>query len=150
MLRTECVEHKGCALPNGYGKVGRGGKTWLAHRLAWHENVGPIPFGAHVCHKCDNRLCVNVDHLFLGTRSDNMQDMINKGRARFVGFTHKNYRPPAPRAGELNGRSKLSRCQVEEIKRLRQLGLKQEEVGAMFGVSQTTVWRIESGNGWKS
>ncbi len=51
-----------------------------AHRAAWIRSNGAIPDGLVVCHKCDNGLCVNVDHLFLGTLSENMQDCISKGR----------------------------------------------------------------------
>lgn len=52
-----------------------------ANRFSWEAHKGPIPDGLHVLHSCDNRLCVNPDHLFLGTNQDNVDDKIKKGRA---------------------------------------------------------------------
>jgi HNH endonuclease len=66
----------------GYGVIGYGGRIWQAHRLAWINVHGPIPLGALICHRCDVRGCINPDHLFLGTPSDNMVDMHEKRRAR--------------------------------------------------------------------
>lgn len=75
-----CIEYSGYKMPTGYGMRGYKGKVWLAHRAAWDEEVGPIPDGMNVLHSCDNRACVNIEHLFLGSHTDNMQDMVSKGR----------------------------------------------------------------------
>ena len=55
-------------------------KHIVAHRFAWESCNGPIPDGLFVCHKCDNMLCVNPTHLFLGTQSDNIKDCFRKQR----------------------------------------------------------------------
>lgn len=72
----------------GYGRINFNSKTEQAHRISYKAFRGDIPNGMCVLHKCDNPTCVNPDHLFLGTKKDNVQDMILKGRANF-GFKRK-------------------------------------------------------------
>ena len=84
---SPCQPHPNTG-PHGYAQVQVSRRKWLAHRLAWTQNVGPIPKGMHVLHECDNRKCVNIEHLFLGTHTDNMQDMATKGRHHNQRKTH--------------------------------------------------------------
>jgi hypothetical protein len=80
---TGCILWTGVTDRGGYGKIGLGGHnggTDAAHRVVWRELRGPVPGGLCVLHKCDVRKCVNPDHLFLGTKKDNTQDMMRKGR----------------------------------------------------------------------
>lgn len=70
----------GAAFNHGYGQMRINGKIKSAHRASWEIHNGDIPNDLFVCHKCDVKLCVNPDHLFLGTNSDNMKDMNDKKR----------------------------------------------------------------------
>jgi len=78
-----CWEWTGCLDKKGYGQFYYKGKHRRAHRVSWALKYGEIPPSElFACHKCDNPKCVNPDHLFLGTQSDNMKDMSRKGRVR--------------------------------------------------------------------
>lgn len=78
----------GGQLRQGYGRFFVGSRTdgtrrlVTAHRFAWEQLHGPVPDGKELCHKCDVRECVNPDHLYLGTRQDNMTDMARRERGK--------------------------------------------------------------------
>lgn len=126
-----CHEWRGTRMPNGYGQIHRNGKTAYAHRVAWELKHGPITDGLYVLHRCDNRRCVNPDHLFLGTFDENMADMVAKRRQAH---------------SSRNGHAKLSENDVREIRSSNDL---QAVLAKRFGVSQSIVSMVRSGKIWR-
>jgi hypothetical protein len=79
---NDCWEWNKTTTIWGYGQAWYHGKRYAAHRLAFLLANGHLPDNMNVCHSCDNRLCINPAHLFLGTHIDNMKDMKEKKRAK--------------------------------------------------------------------
>lgn len=120
----------------GYGKLSDSkGKKLFPHRVSWEIHNGPIPAGKFVLHKCDVRLCVRPDHLFLGTKGENMADMREKGRAA---------------KGTENGWSKLTEFQAFQIRSLYSTGkLTFEQIGNAFGIYASQAGNIVRAKVWK-
>jgi hypothetical protein len=124
----------------GYASMTILGKTKRVHRVAWSITRGKlIPSDMCVCHKCDNPICVNPEHLFLGTRSDNMRDMVSKGR-------HGGPPPSAP--GSSNPAAKLTENDIDEIRLRLNSGETQRKIANSFGVSQSQISNIKRGLRW--
>jgi len=130
-----CWLWTGMLQDRGYGHFCFQQKTVRAHRAAWEMFCGPIPSGQHVLHRCDNRACVNPDHLFLGTHGDNMRDRNSKGRAR------------GPR-GEAASQAKLTREDVVGIRYGAKIGLETAMLAEVYGVNKSTIQRIVSRKLW--
>lgn len=77
---SDCWHFCGARNEFGYGRMTFNGRLQVAHRLSYQAFVGPIPDGLSVLHRCDNPSCINPDHLWLGTYSDNRRDCVAKGR----------------------------------------------------------------------
>lgn len=77
---SDCIEWTAYIDSMGYGRIKINKKTTTAHRVSFMIFKGEIPENLCVCHACDNPKCVNPDHLFLGSHTENMRDMIKKGR----------------------------------------------------------------------
>ena len=108
-------------------------KKQRAHRVSYLAFRGEIPEGLFVCHTCDIRCCVNPDHLFIGTNTDNMRDCAAKGRI-------------VAQRGEDHNYAKLT---AKDIPLIRASTLSQEAIGKQFGVSQRCVSDIKSGKTWR-
>jgi hypothetical protein len=88
-----CIEWTSHIDASGYGRIAPRNGEVLAHRVSYEAARGSIPTGLHILHSCDNRKCINPDHLRAGTQADNSRDMIERGRAfRPVGRNNPNYR----------------------------------------------------------
>jgi hypothetical protein len=121
---------------NGYGSAWTHGAEAYAHRASWEAFVGPIPTGLSVLHRCDTPACVNPEHLWLGTHRDNMRDMTMKGRHARIGLT-----------GERHPAAKITEETARQIRQRR--GENQRALAREFGVSQATVWAIQSRRHWR-
>lgn len=132
----------GCWIWKGTISRGRGliqqnfpRKSHKAHRVSWILHNGAIPDGLLVCHKCDNGLCVNPKHLFLGTTQDNIADKVKKGR-QYRGNRHHN--------------AKLTFEKAQEIRKLFSEGRTRREMCLMYSVSPATIASVVFGELWLS
>lgn len=121
----------------GYGRLNVNGKVRSASRVAYELFVGPIPFGLHVLHHCDNPPCVNPAHLYLGNDQRNVDDCRARGRLRKA-------------FGEAHGRAKLTARQVREARRLYTMGRGIVSLAREFGVAETTMRALVLRETWKS
>lgn len=135
---AECWEWRGCYIWSGYGRYvvwhGKKQHNLRAHRLAYQLTHGYLAADQCVCHKCDNRKCVNPTHLWLGDRAANLADMTQKGRRV---------------RGERSGTAKLTERDVLRIRELRSTGKPLPQIAAMFGIAFQTVSSIALGKTWK-
>lgn len=119
----------------GYGYVNIGRSCIGAHRVAYRSVHGEIPKGLMIRHSCDNPACCNPAHLEPGTQTDNMQDMLRRGRC-------------PPRWGKHSPRARLTEKQVLAIHEMRKGGAKNKEIAAAFNVQQSCISRILTGKRW--
>ncbi len=116
---------KSCS--GAYGKVRWQSKWYSAHRISYEQFVGKIPEGKWICHKCDTPKCVNPEHLFVGSASDNRKDAVKKRRVAL---------------GEKNHFAKFTDKQIEEMRLLNIEGFTYERLSRIFNCSYTFVYNI--------
>ena len=140
-----CWNWTACKQPSGYGQLASPdyrGRPLAAHRFSWElHNKKKVPQGLFVCHRCDNRACVNPRHLFIGTQKQNIQDCMEKGR-------YIQNRP----VGEGHGMAILSEKDVQKIKALFRKDPTEscKKVGLVFGVSHHVIYKIKNGKNWRT
>lgn len=134
---NECWYWRGHVDAIGYGRFQYKGEN-KAHRVSYLIFKGEIPNGMKVLHKCDNRQCVNPDHLFIGSQADNVADMIAKGRNK-----------TNPLYGSANPMSKANDEIVQAIREEVAAGAKQIDMAKKYGLSAMTISRIVRKETWK-
>lgn len=113
-VTAACWEWTASKEKTGYGVFYLNSKKFSAHRASYYIFKGEIPTGLNVCHSCDNPACVNPDHLFLGTQLDNMRDMSNKGRHKYV-KPNKDVPRTYPKGNSKNFTLRLPRKIAEKV-----------------------------------
>lgn len=130
-----CLEWLGAIRPDGYGKFGYKKFQTLAHIYAYKRAFGEQSEDAVIRHTCDNRKCVNPDHLRTGTHADNVEDKVSKNRHCF---------------GEGHSNSKLTEQEVTEICDLmKNKTFMQKDIAKLYGVCKHTVYLIKKGKMWR-
>lgn len=117
----------------GYGRFNPNRKPVFAHRWAYERWTGPIPRGKAICHRCDNPRCVNPEHLFAATQTENLADMWSKGRGVW---------------GERHPVTKLTEEDVLEIRRRFARGERPRSIARDFDVGEAGVEQIGMGKTW--
>lgn len=134
----ECWEWRAGISSNGYGQSYFFGKTQGkgAHVISWTLTNGPT--NLHVLHHCDNRLCVNPSHLFIGSNLDNTKDRDTKGR-------HKGGRSP----GVMNKGAKMSEEDILKIRGMAAGGMTQKSIAKIYNLHHDTILKIVNRKLWK-
>lgn len=138
-MNSGCIEFQGAiSSSTGYGKIRFEGKPVDTHRATWIAAHGPIPAGMYVCHTCDNRKCIRLTHLFLGTHSDNMKDAARKGRL-----------PENFKRGSASPSAKLTEAQVIAIYDAVHRGESTKALALKYGTTHQRVSAIRYRQTWR-
>lgn len=144
-----CWLWTGASLKKGYGRIKRGRKIVLAHRLSFELHKGEIPAKMLVCHRCDNPRCVNPDHLYLGTIADNSRDAAVKGLIVSGDDHWSRTTPERLSVGEERYNAILTESLVREIRRRYDSGERIYLIAKRYGLHENTVTRAARRESWK-
>lgn len=143
-----CWVWNGAKSSAGYGYYGVNYRSIRVHRISWKLTYGKDPYDL-ILHRCDNRACVNPDHLFEGSCKDNIHDAVRKGRWP-TGSQHPSVlRPETRPRGESHANSKLNDEKVKQMRALHAQGLGQRQIAPIFGVSNYCAWSVISNRTWR-
>lgn len=140
-----CWNWIGSKSGSGYGQFWDGERNIPAH---WFLLEARPMKGLEACHRCDNKLCVRPSHVFLGTRSDNMRDMVEKGRHRPVNGCLGMLKVRKIHRGQNNHEAKLSESQAMRAKACSRKRGEATKLSKEFGVSLTVICDIRDGKRW--
>jgi len=129
----DCWEWLGCRQSKGYGRIGIGCESFLAHRVSFFLKTRQQPGSLIVCHSCDNPACCNPRHLFLGTAADNSRDMVSKGRQNKA-------------CGENASRAILTE---QDVRAIRRSHATYRELARRHSVSASTIKSAAQGTNWR-
>ena len=127
--KTGCLVWQGSRANGGYGQITYQRRHFTTHRLSWIAHRGEIPPNRYVCHACDNPTCIAIEHLFLGTPSENYRDMRTKRRVRY--------------------NAKLTVEDVAKIKERLATGEAATAIATDFTVNAEQILKIKSGLAWR-
>lgn len=152
LLKVKCGD--GCWLwtastKGGYGLFWLNGRMNHANRASWIIFKGAIPVGLCVLHRCDNPLCVNPEHLFLGTQAENNLDRKNKGRSATGDRSGSRLHPETTPRGRNHPRAKMTEEIVAEARQLFSEGIPTGQLAARFGVKGPVMSNAIHGRIWR-